>query len=241
MLGPIEYFRDLKQQYQDACFPNIPPVASIPIRAQHLAEEISHRFPAGGIHVIAHSMAGLDARYVISKNLCGLGAAGQIVSLSTISTPHLGSPIADFVLGTHNPLDPFEYSLYMSASAIFQNLGLPVGGLGNLTTTFAQQFNRDHPDSGTVKYFYYAGSGLESVLLAPLRSYIQTTGKSPNERTNDGLVSLASAKWNGDPEPAWTTDHFGEIGYNLNKPPDFKPAFPYVAAYARIVQRLSAL
>lgn len=238
MLGPVEYFRGLKQQYPDACFPEVPPVASIDVRAQQLAALIAQKFPAGEVHVIAHSMGGLDARYVISKNLNGLGAAGRIVTLSTISTPHLGSPIADFLVG---PQNLGNYVAYRAISAALQRLSLPVGALGNLTTGFAQQFNRENPDSGNVKYFYYAGAGLESALLIALHAYIEIVATSPEERSNDGLVTVASAKCTGDPEQPWRTDHIGEVGYNLDRPPDFKSSFDHASAYARIVQRLSAL
>jgi triacylglycerol lipase len=238
MLGPVEYFRGLKQQYPAACFPQVPSVASIDVRAQRLASLINSSFPTGEIHIIAHSMAGLDARYVIHQNLSGLGAPGRIASLSTISTPHLGSPIADFLVGPQNPID---YVTYVSVTAVLKALGLPVGALGDLTSSFAQQFNHNNPDSPNVKYFYYAGNGLESILLTPLHTYIDFVGNSPNEKLNDGLVTVASAKCTGDPEPPWSTDHIGEVGYNLGRPPDFSSIFPHAAAYARIVQRLSAL
>ena len=41
--------------------------------------------------IIAHSMGGLDARYMISK----LGMHEKVEALVTISTPHRGSPYAD--------------------------------------------------------------------------------------------------------------------------------------------------
>lgn len=238
MLGSVEYFRGLKQQYPDACFPEVPLVASIELRAQNLADQINHKFPSAKIHIIAHSMGGLDARFVISKNLNGLGTAGRIVSLSTVSTPHLGSPIADFLVGPQNPVD---YVAYVAITAALQRLGLPVGGLGNLTTSFAEQFNKENPDSSDVKYFYYAGAGVESALLIALHAYIEAVSKSPAERANDGLVTVASAKCTGVPEQPWKTDHIGEVGHNLDRPPDFKSSFDHLSAFARIVQRLSAL
>src|SRR4051794_38918686 len=64
-------------------------------RAGKLADTIDQKFPAGAIHIIAHSMAGLDSRSLIGRNLHGLSAPGRIASLTTLSTPHLGSPVAD--------------------------------------------------------------------------------------------------------------------------------------------------
>lgn len=59
----------------------------------------------GKFHIIAHSMGGLDSRYLITH----LGGSHRIASLTTIATPHFGSPIADVV---HKwildiPINPF--------------------------------------------------------------------------------------------------------------------------------------
>src|SRR5215467_13558972 len=93
----LDYFRDLPTRYPSALFPAVPVLARVQDRAQALAREISQRFPTGEIHIVAHSMGGLDTRYLLSRNLQGL--AERVVSLSTISTPHRGSPIADLLLG----------------------------------------------------------------------------------------------------------------------------------------------
>ena len=39
-----------------------------------------------------------ERRMALAKNLNGLAAPGRVVSLSTISTPHNGSPVADFLV-----------------------------------------------------------------------------------------------------------------------------------------------
>src|SRR5215469_10984999 len=77
--------------------------ALIKNRAARLAEQIQARFPEGKVHIIAHSMGGLDSRYLLSKNLLGLD--GRVASLSTVSTPHRGSPVADLVLGLLPEID----------------------------------------------------------------------------------------------------------------------------------------
>lgn len=42
------------------------------------------------INIIAHSKGGLDSKYMISK----LGMSDKVASLTTLSTPHKGSPVA---------------------------------------------------------------------------------------------------------------------------------------------------
>ena len=46
------------------------------------------------LHIIAHSQGGVDSRYVMSA----LGYDKYIASLITVATPHLGTPLADYVL-----------------------------------------------------------------------------------------------------------------------------------------------
>ena len=48
--------------------------------------------PRPKVHIIAHSMGGLDARYMIVK----LGMQDRVCSLTTIGTPHKGSSFADW-------------------------------------------------------------------------------------------------------------------------------------------------
>src|SRR5205814_1408651 len=48
--------------------------------------------PAGPVHVIGHSMGGLDARFMVAK----LGMETRVLSLTTVGTPHRGSPFADW-------------------------------------------------------------------------------------------------------------------------------------------------
>jgi len=60
--------------------------------------------PAQKTHIIAHSMGGLDSRYLLSPDNPTPNRM-PIRSLTTIGTPHFGSPIADAV---DNPLTPQE-------------------------------------------------------------------------------------------------------------------------------------
>ena len=44
--------------------------------------------------IVAHSMGGLDARYMISR----MGMEDHVAALLTITTPHRGSPYADWIV-----------------------------------------------------------------------------------------------------------------------------------------------
>lgn len=241
MVGTLEYFRDLPRIYPGALFPTVAIVGDIAIRAKALAQQIQAKFPAGPVHVIAHSMGGLDARMVISDDIGGLASAGRFASLSTLSTPHLGSPVADFVTSPPDPLDLHADVVLESICAVIEALGMPAGALDNLTTKFCKKFDADHPDRPGVRYFSYAAAGLYNFFLKPTHSYLQHIGQTPEEVVNDGLVAVASAKHNGFTEEPWTkADHISEVGWQIGRP-GFEPEFDYRAAIARIVARLQAL
>lgn len=66
------------------------------VRAKQLAEQIDAFLASTGatkVNVVAHSMGGLDTRVLVSPN--GLGYGDRVASVTTISTPHRGSAIAD--------------------------------------------------------------------------------------------------------------------------------------------------
>ena len=115
-LGPLEYFfavvDDLAEAGETQIFtPVLPPYNSVEERATFLQEaivDILNETGAAKVHLIAHSQGGLDARYIISV----LGMAPHIASLTTIATPHRGTPLADYVLNLpENSLDPVARTL----------------------------------------------------------------------------------------------------------------------------------
>jgi triacylglycerol lipase len=230
-----DYFRGARQTFAQAAFPPVPPVANVETRAKALAAEICAASPAGPIHLIAHSMGGLDARFMLANDLCGLARPGRVLSLSTISTPHHGSLIADLLVGSQpGRFDPRRL-VYDAWERIATALGFEVGALRDLTSGFADQFNRRYTDVEHIRYFSYAGSTIQSFLLNPFHQYILG-----EQGANDGLVSVESARWGTFVEPPWLTDHFGEIGYAINPLPSAS-SFDHIAALKRIVTRVVGL
>src|SRR5690348_17253469 len=96
----IHYFRGLDTHLAGKpLFHVVPPVGTSEDRARILGDAINERFPSGPVHIIAHSMGGLDSRTLIARNYHGLSQPGRIASLTTLSTPHRGSPVADLLAG----------------------------------------------------------------------------------------------------------------------------------------------
>ena len=93
---------------------------------------------------MAHSvLGGLDSRFMIST----LGMADRVLSLTTIGTPHHGSPIADIVVKGTNPV----------LNKFMEHLGVDIKGLFDLTSDACRKFNDDVSDAPGVRYFSIGG------------------------------------------------------------------------------------
>src|SRR3954467_1822949 len=104
-LGPlkISYFRGIDRAIAARGHPlivtRVHPSSSIENRARQLKENILRQLRVLGrddekIILIGHSLGGLDARYAVAK----LGLASHVAAVVTVTTPHRGSPFADWVV-----------------------------------------------------------------------------------------------------------------------------------------------
>lgn len=213
------YFRLIPEALRDAGHlvpepPALNPAGSIKERAEGLKNYLeSNADVAGGkVHIIAHSMGGLDSRFMISK----LGMERRVLSLTTIATPHHGSPIADIVQKGAGTL----------LSELSTRLGVDVKGVADLTTDACEQFNKDVPDVAGIVYSSIAAQ-FDPPLLGPgslARFAHDIIEKS--EGPNDGLVSVQSAKLSERPGwtslDVWQANHFRVINWGT----DIKPSKP---------------
>lgn len=161
----------------------VPPFASIETRARALDAFISgkaaqwqrtHNTNAPlKVNLLAHSMGGLDCRYLISRMP---HANYTIMSLTTVSTPHRGTPAADFVCARTpaRVIDKYFPSLRQ------------------LTCTYCKIFNAQTPDDARVRYF---SIGAAAHLTPSNPYYVPWTIIAREEGPNDGMVSLHSARW----------------------------------------------
>ena len=100
-VGKLDYFfrvnESLESHGEDVHIATIPPFQGVEERGLELAkiiDDVLFKTWAEKLHIIAHSQGGVDSRYVMSA----LGYENHIASLVTIATPHLGTPLADYVL-----------------------------------------------------------------------------------------------------------------------------------------------
>jgi triacylglycerol lipase len=195
--------------------PQLNPAGSIAERAQdlknYLQDPSNHDVFDKQVHLVAHSMGGLDARFMIAK----LGMADQVLSLTTIGTPHHGSPIEDIIIaGTHPALNQLV------------ELGIDVKGAFDLTTGASRQFNDDVPDSPGIAYFSIGGQFQPHRILGVPQGPLGLTHDiiAATDNGNDGLVSVASATFAERPETwttldAWDANHFRLVNWGTDLVP----------------------
>jgi triacylglycerol lipase len=81
---------NLRKHGVTAYAPNVAPYTTVPARAALWKERLQFILEETGVprvNIIAHSMGGLDARFMISR----LDGYKHVASLTTKSTPHRGS------------------------------------------------------------------------------------------------------------------------------------------------------
>jgi triacylglycerol lipase len=213
-----QYFRGVAKQLRSAgnevYVVRVSPVAGIAVRAAQLAAQV-RAIPAERVNVIAHSMGGLDARYAISQ----LGLADRVASLTTVGTPHYGTPLADSgVWLVHEQ---------MRLRKLLEMLG--IDAFSQLTTEHLETFNASVPDVSGVHYASCPariGQGVRGVnsLLAP--GYVLLEREIGD---NDGVVPTASQRW-GEVLDEIDADHWAQVGWSLG--------FDAVGFYDQLVRAL---
>jgi len=237
----------------------VPPFASVANRAAALALEIDDILEATGaerVHVLAHSMGGLDARYLISI----LGYGDRVATLTTLSTPHRGSRLADVAL---NILDS---RLATPAQLIADALGTGIDlrdrnvreALWDLSEAHGPRLSGQLPDDERVAYQSFAGLsnirgvarrddrdacsvggavfdiGDRDVMLRGLNIPSRVVGHVGHGHANDGVVRVASSVW-GNFRGCRPLDH----GTWSNAAFDSRTGFDTVAFYLETVADLT--
>jgi triacylglycerol lipase len=221
-----DYFPGIREKLEAAgnrvLVPRLSRMRGVATRAEELKRFIEKCVPTGPIHLIGHSMGGLDARYMVSR----LGMAERVKSLTTIGTPHRGTAFADWGVGRFGRL----------VAPFFQLLGLSYQAFIDLTTAACRQFNATVPDAPCVRYLAVAGV-CEGPLLSPAWK-VPHGIVSRAEGVNDGIVSLASATW-GEHTDVWEGDHLNLVNWP-NRFAQKRGMWESLAPdYGRIVRRIA--
>jgi triacylglycerol lipase len=220
-----DYFPGIPQLLRSAgnrvFLASLSPTAGIAERAAQLKGLIDRESPHEPVHVIGHSMGGLDARWMISR----LGMAKRVLSLTTLGTPHRGSSFADWGVRRFRSL----------ACPLFDFFGLSYQAFLDVTVASCRRFNDEVPNAHEVRYLSVAGC------LAPDRMAWQWQVPSHIihrlEGQNDGIVSTASAHW-GESCEIWEGDHMSLVNWAQPRAP-YQSAANSLPRYAGLVRRLA--
>src|SRR6266852_6146768 len=153
-----------------------------------------------------------DPRFVVDVP----GMADKVATLTTIGTPHQGTSFADFglTIGGALVIDALRPIIHLE-------------GFTDLATASCLEFNKraeGHEASNGVSYRTYASSEVRDSIFLPLQPSWSIINRHEGE--NDGLVSVASQRWQSElvaaeggrkrviqntfPVPA---DHLNEVGW----------------------------
>lgn len=186
----FQYFKGIKTHLEapehgfKVFHPNEDFAGPLELRAGQLRDRVREVMASEGVnkvHIIAHSMGGLDARHMIVDK----GMADHVASLTTIGTPHLGTSLASLV----NSLAGMSI---MIVQASFINLN----GFADLRIEPCQKFNlRAEAQEAENGVFYqtYASSESRQTVFNPLKDAFDFIQR--REGDNDGLVPVTSQQW----------------------------------------------
>jgi triacylglycerol lipase len=195
--------RMLSETGRPTVLTRVHPTASVRRRAEQLKTkviEILENYPAKTrVLVIAHSMGGLDARYMISR----LGMEKKVAALLTIATPHRGTAYADYALRNMNRF---------RVTPLLKILALDVEGVTDLTVEACARFNEKTPNHPAVRYFSVS-SACEASALPPWSRRAHRI-ISEIEGANDGLVSARSATY-AEHLGTWPVSHWALLAKNI--------------------------
>ncbi|KAI1171504.1 Alpha/Beta hydrolase protein [Nemania sp. FL0916] len=238
-LPPVSYWRGIAEALEangvHVITTTVPPSGSIEQRAEKLAHGIADAAGGREVNIIAHSMGGLDARYMISH----LRPPHVTVrSLVTIASPHQGSSFADYLfreIGDDHVPDIYK---------LLKRVGVETGAFEQLTSAYMKEnFNPRTPDDPDVSYFSYGAEMERPPLFSPFR---QSHGVITRvEGPNDGLVSVASSQWGSYKGTLVGVSHLDLINWTnrwrwmLRSLVGIKPGFNAIAFYLSIADMLA--
>ena len=210
-IGPLKfsYFSGIDRAITERGHPliisRVHPTGSIERRARELKEIIVRQLKVLGreherIVIIGHSMGGLDARYMISK----LGMDDRVAALVTITTPHRGSPYADWCLR--------NLGQRLGGLRLMNLIGWDMRAVSDLTTASCAQFNEEVPNAPGVRYFSVSASRPWHRVppFAVHAHKLITDAEGPN----DSLVSVKSSTW-AEHLGVWPADHWHTINHRM--------------------------
>ncbi len=235
-VGPVtlSYFRGIDRAISGRGHPlivtKVHPSSSVENRARQLKENVLRSLSAMGragqkVILIGHSMGGLDARYAVAK----LGLAEHVAAVVTVTTPHRGSPFADW--GVRNVVDR------LGVGRLVNLLNLDFRAIADLTTERCATFNRQVPDVPGLPYFSVSAARPWH-RMPPFALHAHAVIRAA-EGDNDGLVSVRSSTW-GTHLGTWPADHWHTINRRYLPEISAEPTGNIIPYWLRLLDRVTA-
>ena len=265
----------LARDGQEASTTEVEPFHGVPVRAATLAKQVDAAIDAHcrnspqkdvcksqtKINLVAHSMGGLDARWLVSQ----LGYGDRIATITTISSPHGGTAIADTALGllssdrVNDAVSALAgyFGKTFTADDLAANTDLRAA-LESLSEANVAAFDAQTPDDPRVEYQSWAGVSRlvggprlaasqadlrdvceDLVFGSPARAdFMNAQLAIPGEvvghfgdEFQDGMVTVVNAK-HGTFRGCFPGDHLDEVGQ-----PHREGAVPYTGFDHRVFYR----
>ncbi|WP_412068097.1 lipase family alpha/beta hydrolase [Rubrivirga sp. IMCC43871] len=207
--------------------PHVNPYDTVAVRAAAWAERLAVVLDETGaerVNLVGFSTGGLDARQLARD-----GWADRIASLVTVSTPHRGSPLADFVLGRPEWLRTWAVGVmeFVGRAAYESAPPHAEAALAELTERAVEAlFSPDEtiPGMWCASWAAHAGKGTDIPMYPPL--VVPNRILHGLAGLNDGIVPTASMHW-GERLGTLAADHARQIG--LGPSPTFDSLAFFVA------------
>ena len=244
----FDYFYKVKNTLINQGFevytPKVVALNSVVERGHDLALKIDAILEESGadkVNIIAHSMGGLDARYLISS----LDFGDKIASLTTIGTPHKGTPLSTAILNGLGEGDNILYKAFEKLTAVITDTDPNKLDIVENLKVFepkymATVFNKENSNDNDVLYQSYGGiTGIVGIrhkdVMSPLFLPFYPILANHGIQKHDGLVPLESSKW-GIFRGVINADHLDQIGHFFGTS---SPFFRYLKFYKNLARELS--
>eukprot|EP01016_Furgasonia_blochmanni_P054225 TRINITY_DN8906_c0_g1_i10.p1 TRINITY_DN8906_c0_g1~~TRINITY_DN8906_c0_g1_i10.p1 ORF type:complete len:299 (-),score=60.13 TRINITY_DN8906_c0_g1_i10:166-1062(-) len=160
-------------------------------RSNYISRHLPHLLEKNGlsgtrVHVIAHSLAGLDMRYFLTKE----AGSKYVKTLITLGTPHGGSYLADCFDSKKIGEDHIE--------PLSRALGVPYKSFAEVNPKNMFGFNMTTLNAANVHYFSIGGEK-DGKDIADVFKYTQNFIKLSKElhlrNDNDGVFAVDEVRW----------------------------------------------
>jgi triacylglycerol lipase len=182
---------------------------SIAERAMVLKNFLETEMKGQMVNIVAHSLGGLDARYAVVVLGCS-----QIASITTIGTPHKGTPLANWADRQIRKGYPWYW--------LFRLMGYDMAKrrfIKEITTKFmAETFNQKVPDPYDIrKYSVVSEASYDDFNLSYLfwfpSLWLENEETPMAQGPNDGMVPTESQEW-GKVIGRFKADHLAQINHH---------------------------